>query len=117
MGACGPARGAERDHVLPHAAGHRLQVDAERARRDWKATAETARRRTANARDLLTTQEAQIARMASDGMTNREIAAHLYLSHRTVEWHMRELVGKLGISSRSELGDALGPSQSELLPA
>jgi DNA-binding CsgD family transcriptional regulator len=88
---------------------------AERARRELAATGEIVRRRTADTRDQLTAQEAQIARMASDGMTNPQIAAQLFLSHRTVEWHMRKVLGKLGITSRRELGKALG--HAELVPS
>jgi DNA-binding NarL/FixJ family response regulator len=76
---------------------------AERARRELTATGETLRRRTDDVRDELTPQEAQIATMARDGMTNPEIGAQLFLSHRTVEWHMRKVLGKLGITSRREL--------------
>jgi DNA-binding CsgD family transcriptional regulator len=76
---------------------------AERARRELAATGETVRKRTADARDELTPQEAQIARLASERLTNPEIAAQLYLSHRTVEYHLRKVFAKLGISSRREL--------------
>ena len=80
---------------------------AERARRELVATGETVRKRTVETRDELTPQEAQIARMAIEGLTNPEIGAQLFLSHRTVEWHMRKVLGKLGISSRRELAAAL----------
>ena len=76
---------------------------AERARRELAATGATARKRTVDARDELTPQEAQIARLASERLTNPEIAAQLYLSHRTVEYHLRKVFAKLGISSRKEL--------------
>ena len=80
---------------------------AERARRELLATGETVRKRTDDTRDDLTPQEAQIARLASDRLTNPEIAAQLYLSPRTVEYHLRKVFQKLGIGSRRELTSAL----------
>ena len=80
---------------------------AERARRELAATGETARKRTDETRDDLTAQETQIARLASDGLTNPQIGAQLFLSPRTVEWHLRRVYPKLGISSRKELRAAL----------
>ena len=80
---------------------------AERARRELLATGETVRKRTADTAGQLTAQEAQIARLAVDRRTNPEIAAELFLSPRTVEWHLRKVFTKLGISSRRELGPAL----------
>jgi len=80
---------------------------AERARRELLATGETAPRRTMEARDVLTPQEAQIARMASDRQTNPEIGAKLFISPRTVEYHLRKVFTKLDISSRKELSGAL----------
>ncbi len=80
---------------------------AERARRELLATGETARRRTADALRLLTPQEAQIARLAGNGMTNPEIGAELFISPRTVEYHLRKVFPKLDISSRKELRQAL----------
>jgi DNA-binding CsgD family transcriptional regulator len=81
---------------------------AERARHELLATGETVRRLTSETRDALTPQEAQIARLAADGHTNPEIGAQLFLSPRTVEYHLREVFTKLGISSRRELRGALG---------
>ncbi|GAA1653701.1 LuxR family transcriptional regulator [Saccharothrix algeriensis] len=83
---------------------------AARARRELLATGETARKRTPDAVTDLTGQEAQIARLARDGRTNAEIAAHLFISPRTVEWHLGRVFAKLGIASRRELRTALpGP--------
>ena len=80
---------------------------AERARRELQATGETVRKRTVETLDELTPQEVQVARLAADGQTNSEIGAQLFLSPRTVEWHLTKMFGKLGISSRKELRSAL----------
>ena len=80
---------------------------AERARRELLATGETVRKRTVETRDELTPQEAQIARLAADGRTNPEIGAQLFISPRTVEYHLAKVFTKLGISSRRELRRAL----------
>jgi DNA-binding CsgD family transcriptional regulator len=80
---------------------------AERARGELLATGETAPNRTVETRDLLTPQEAQIARMASDRQTNPEIGAKLFISPRTVEYHLRKVFTKLDINSRKELRGAL----------
>ncbi|HEY2239593.1 MAG TPA: AAA family ATPase [Streptosporangiaceae bacterium] len=80
---------------------------AERARRELLATGETVRRRRADTERDLTAQELQIAVRARNGRTNTEIGAELFLSPRTVEWHLRKVFGKLGISSRRELRQAL----------
>ena len=80
---------------------------AERARRELMATGEAVRRRTVEAPSTLTAQEALIARLARDGRTNPEIGAQLFISARTVEWHLRKIFAKLGISSRRELREAL----------
>ena len=90
---------------------------AERARHELAATGETVRKRSDDTRDQLTPQEAQIARLASDRLTNPEIAAQLYLSPRTVEYHLHKVFQKLGISSRRELANALSASRSEPIPA
>jgi DNA-binding CsgD family transcriptional regulator len=65
------------------------------------------RKRTAEVRDVLTAQEAQIARLAGDGMTNSEIGATLFISPRTVEWHLRKVFTKLDVDSRNKLRGAL----------
>ena len=80
---------------------------AERARRELIATGEVVRKRSAEAATTLTAQEALIARLARDGRTNAEIGAQLYLSARTVEWHLRKVFAKLGIGSRRELNAVL----------
>jgi DNA-binding CsgD family transcriptional regulator len=76
---------------------------AERARRELLATGETARKRTVETRDELTAQEAQIARLARDGLSNPEIGARLFISPRTVKYHLRKVFIKLDVSSRNEL--------------
>jgi DNA-binding NarL/FixJ family response regulator len=76
---------------------------AVRARRELLATGETVRKRTVETAKELTPQEAQIARLVADGLTNPEVGAELYLSPRTVEWHLRKIFAKLGISSRRQL--------------
>jgi DNA-binding CsgD family transcriptional regulator len=84
-----------------------MEAFAERARHELAATGETAGQRTIEARDTLTPQEAQIARLARDGLSNPEIAAQLFLSVRTIEWHLRKVFTKLQISSRLQLQRAL----------
>jgi DNA-binding CsgD family transcriptional regulator len=78
---------------------------AERARRELLATGHTVRKRTDDARLDLTAQEAQIAHLAAGGWTNSEIGERLFISARTVEWHLRKVFTKLGVSSRRELND------------
>ena len=90
---------------------------AERARRELVATGGKARRRTTETRDDLTAQEEQIARLARDGLSNPEIGARLFLSPRTVEWHLKKVFTKLGISSRMGLHDALPREDREAAPA
>ena len=90
-----------------------MEAFAERARIELAATGEKVRKRTVETRDELTAQELQIARMAADGLSNPEIGARLFISPRTVEWHLRKVFGKLGISSRRELLGALGSGHME----
>jgi DNA-binding NarL/FixJ family response regulator len=88
-------------------------ASADRAQRELLATGETVRKRTEDTSDALTPQEAQIARLALDGLTNPEIGQQLFLSHRTVEWHLRKVFTKLDIASRRELPGALPGLSSE----
>ena len=71
------------------------------------ATGEHARRRREGPSDTLTAQEAQIARLAAEGLSNPEIGARLFISPRTVEHHLRSVFAKLGLSARAELAQAL----------
>jgi DNA-binding NarL/FixJ family response regulator len=84
---------------------------AERARRELQATGETVRARSPESRDELTAQEEQIAQLARDGLSNPEIGARMFISPRTVQYHLRKVFAKLDISSRNQLHDAL-PSES-----
>jgi DNA-binding CsgD family transcriptional regulator len=86
---------------------------AQRARGELLATGGSVRKRRVEKREDLTAQERQIARLAQDGVSNREIAARLFLSPRTVEWHLRNVFTKLGIRSRYELASTLPGSDSE----
>jgi DNA-binding CsgD family transcriptional regulator len=74
-----------------------------------RASGERSRRRVPEARDQLTAQELQIAQLAAEGLSNREIGQRLYLSHRTISTHLYRVFPKLGIISRSELSAALAP--------
>ncbi len=94
-----------------------MDLFAERARIELLATGEKVRKRTAEARDELTAQERQIAILARDGLSNTEIGGRLFLSPRTVEWHLRKVFSKLAISSRREIGRALPGAESELASA
>jgi DNA-binding CsgD family transcriptional regulator len=80
---------------------------AGRAERELLATGETARKRTGETQDVLTAQELQIARLARDGRSNGEIGARLYISPRTVEYHLRKVFAKLNIAGREHLDRVL----------
>jgi DNA-binding CsgD family transcriptional regulator len=90
---------------------------AERARRELLATGETVHRRTPEALYELTAQEAQVARLAQEGHTNPEIGAQLFISPRTVEYHLRKVFAKLDIRSRKELRAALEHAGRAGVPA
>jgi DNA-binding CsgD family transcriptional regulator len=98
-------------------AGMGMDAFAERARRELQATGEKLRKRTVETRDELTPQERQIAGLARDGLSNPEIGARLFLSPRTVEWHLKKVFTKLRISSRMGLHDALSSPDREAAPA
>jgi len=89
-----------------------VEAFAARPRRELAATGESVRRRTAETRDELTAQEGQIARLARDGLSNPEIGTRLFISPRTVEYHLHKVFAKLGISSRNQLHRALGSDPS-----
>jgi DNA-binding CsgD family transcriptional regulator len=84
--------------------GTAAEAFAERARRELLATGETARRRSNDSRGILTPQEGQIARLAREGFSNPEIGAQLFISPRTVQYHLRKVFLKLDITSRNQLG-------------
>jgi DNA-binding NarL/FixJ family response regulator len=88
---------------------------AERSRRELFATGERARKRSVETLDELTAQEIQIARMARDGLSNPEIGARLFISGRTVKYHLQKVFTKLGISSRHELSRVLPREPNEVL--
>jgi DNA-binding CsgD family transcriptional regulator len=94
-----------------------MEAFAQRARRELIATGEKVRKRLSDTRDRLTPQEALVARLARDGLSNPEIGATLFLSPRTVEWHLRKVFAKLGIASRSGLRTALPERERERSPA
>jgi ATP/maltotriose-dependent transcriptional regulator MalT len=90
---------------------------AERARKELAATGETPRKRTIETVNELTAQELQIAGLARSGLSNTEISTQLFISPRTVEWHLGKIFTKLGISSRKELRTALPDRDHASVPA
>ncbi len=94
----------------------RAEAFAERARRELLATGETVRKRVSETGDALTAQEAQVARLARDGLSNPEIAARLFISSRTVQYHLRKVFTKLGVTSRSQLHRVLPSDPDTIRP-
>jgi DNA-binding NarL/FixJ family response regulator len=84
-----------------------MEAFAERARIELEATGQRARKRTVDTLGELTPQEAQISRLVAEGHTNREIAAQLFISASTVEYHLRKVFRKLGVKSRTQLARRL----------
>ena len=91
-----------------------IEAFAQRARRELHATGEIARKRTVETSSQLTAQEAQVARLARDGLSNPEIGTRLFISANTVAYHLRKVFTKLGITSRSQL-DRVLPSDSRIV--
>ena len=88
---------------------------SDRTRRELRASGESSRRRDPEARDRLTAQELQIAQLAAAGLTNREIGARLYLSHRTIATHLYRVFPKLGVTARSQLSAALSADMTAVI--
>jgi DNA-binding NarL/FixJ family response regulator len=108
-GTCCTANGSDAN-VVAWMRGRSLVL---RARRELMATGATARKRSISMSDELTPQESHVAQLASDGLSNREIGAQLFLSPRTVEYHLRKAFTKLGISSRLTLRAALARGEED----
>jgi DNA-binding NarL/FixJ family response regulator len=90
-----------------------MEAFAERARGELRATGAQVLKRATRTPDVLTSQEALIARLASQGASNPQIAAHLYISPATVAYHLGKVFAKLGISSRSQLARVPGSCRPE----
>jgi DNA-binding CsgD family transcriptional regulator len=90
---------------------------AQRARRELLATGETVRKRTVDTSDELTVQERQIALLARDGLSNPEIGARLFISPRTVQYHLRKVFTKLDVKSRNQLDRALPRDETTARPS
>src|SRR5262249_3056283 len=93
-----------------------MHAFAERARRELRATGETVRKRSVDTRAALTQQEVQVAQLARDGLSNREIASRLFISAHTVQYHLSKVFTKLGITSRAQLDVALSPDGAAAPP-
>jgi ATP/maltotriose-dependent transcriptional regulator MalT len=93
-----------------------IEAFADRARRELLATGETVRKRTVETRDELTAQEAQIARLAREGLSNQEIGTRLFISPRTVKYHLRKVFTKLEIHSRNQLNRVLPGDPTTVRP-
>jgi DNA-binding NarL/FixJ family response regulator len=90
-----------------------MEAFADRASNELLATGEKLRKRTLGTPEVLTPQERQIARLAREGLSNPDIGTRLFLSPRTVEWHLSNVFTKLDIQSRRELLTALAGSESD----
>jgi ATP/maltotriose-dependent transcriptional regulator MalT len=101
-------------HEMLEAMG--IEGFAERARRELQATGETARKRTVETREELTAQEAVIARLAREGLSNPEIGSRLFISERTVQSHLGKVFAKLAISSRGQLDQVLASDSASARP-
>jgi len=93
-----------------------IEAFAERARRELQATGATARKRTVETREALTAREAVIARLARQGLSNSEIGSRLFISDRTVQYHLGKVFAKLAISSRGQLGQVLARDSAGAKP-
>jgi DNA-binding NarL/FixJ family response regulator len=111
-------RCAEQSECRRTAAPRARSLDcAERAARELPATGVTARKRTVETSGQLTAQEAQIARLARDGLSNPEIGTRLFISPRSVEYHMHKIFAKLHISSRHQLHRVLAGDPTTAQPS
>jgi DNA-binding NarL/FixJ family response regulator len=93
------------------------QAFGERARSELTATGEQARPRAPETAELLTPQEARIARLVADGASNVEVGAQLFISPKTVEYHLHKVFRKLGVASRTQVARALADVETESIPS